>query len=254
MLYDKTLQKHIRCKVGDIAPYVLIPGDPGRAKRIAERFDEAEKIAENREYVVYTGYKDGVRLSVCSTGIGGPSAAIAVEELANLGAHTFIRVGSAGARREDIPIGSVVIVNAAVREEGTSHEYLPSIYPAIADFHVTLALKEVAEEKLKDEKFFIGVSLTRDAYYMQNNELNNILLNTDVVVSEMECATVFIVGSKRRLRVGAIVGTDSNILLKKQLTLDEKERLFYQAEKKVIDIAIDALVNLSKKENDNPAV
>ncbi|MBZ4688671.1 MAG: uridine phosphorylase [Clostridia bacterium] len=247
MLYDKTLQKHIRCKSGDVAPYVLIPGDPGRARRIAERFDKFEKISENREYVVYTGFKNGVRLSVCSTGIGGPSAAIAIEELARLGAHTFLRVGSAGGRRTDIPVGSVVIVNAAVRGDGTSHEYLPAIYPAVANIEVTMALMQAADEHLKDEKYFIGASYTRDAYYMQNQELNELLLNTDVVVSEMECATAFIVGSKRRLRVGAIVGTDSNIFVKNQLTLEEKDKLFSRAENKAIDIAISALIRLVKR-------
>ncbi|MTI67199.1 MAG: nucleoside phosphorylase [Firmicutes bacterium] len=248
MTYDKTLQKHIRCKKGDVAPYVLIPGDPGRAKRIAEKFDSYEKISENREYVVYTGTKDGEKLSVCSTGIGGPSASIAVEELAKVGAHTFIRVGSAGGRGEDIPVGSVVLVNSAVRGDGTSHEYLPEIYPAVANMDVTMALMNAAGNYLKDEKYYIGGSYTRDAYYMQNEELNNILLNTDVVVSEMECSTVFIVGSKRNLRVGAIVGTDSNIIKKKQLTLKQKDELYWKAETKTIDIAIDALVNMSKEE------
>lgn len=246
MAYDKTLQKHIRCKEGDVAPYVLIPGDPQRAKRIADTFDTMEKIAENREYVVYTGHKDGVRMSVCSTGIGGPSAAIAIEELAKVGAHTFIRVGSAGGRREDIPVGSVVIVNAAVRGDGTSMEYLPEIYPAIADFDVTTALMQSANEILKDEKHYVGTSFTRDAYYMQNQRLNELLMDTDVAVSEMECATAFIVGSKRRLRVGALVGTDSNIVKKKQLTLEEKDRLYMQAEKNTIAIAVNAIVNMSK--------
>ncbi|WP_186430598.1 nucleoside phosphorylase [Clostridium sp. BSD9I1] len=244
MNYDITLQKHIRCKQGDVAPYVLIPGDPGRARRIAETFDAVEKIAENREYVVYTGEKDGVRLTVCSTGIGGPSTAIAMEELAKIGCHTFIRVGSAGGRREDLKIGSSVIVNAAVRAEGTSKVYLPEIYPAIANFDVTLALREAACE-LKEE-VFMGTSLTRDAYYMQDTELNEKLSNTDVAVSEMECATAFIVGSKRGYRVGAIVGTDSNILQKNQLTLEEKDKLYNEVEKKIIKIAVRALVNLAK--------
>lgn len=247
MNYDMTLQKHIRCKEGDVAPYVLIPGDPGRAKRIAETFDTMEKIAENREYVVYTGEKDGVRLTVCSTGIGGPSTAIAMEELAKLGCHTFIRVGSAGGRREDLKIGSSVIVNAAVRAEGTSKVYLPEIYPAIANFDVTLALREAAHE-LKEE-VFMGTSLTRDAYYMQDTELNEKLSNTDVAVSEMECATTFIVGSKRGLKVGAIVGTDSNILQKNQLTLEEKDKLYSEVEKRIIKIAVKALVNLASRES-----
>lgn len=248
MAYDKTLQKHIRCKEGDVAKYVIIPGDPARAGRIAERLDEVEKISQNREYVVYTGMKDGVRISVCSTGIGGPSTAIAIEELAKIGADTFLRVGSAGGRREDIPVGSVVVVNAAVRGEGTSKEYLPAIYPAVANLDVTNALIEASKEYLGDEEVYVGPSFTRDAYYMQNHELNQALLDTDVAVSEMECATVFIVGSKRRLRTGAIVGTDSNIIKKHQLTLEEKDKLYWAAEKKTIDIAINAVVKLAKSE------
>lgn len=245
MVYDKTLQKHIRCKKGEVAEYVLIPGDPGRAKRIAEKFDTYEKIAENREYVVYTGMKDGVRLTVCSTGIGGASTAIAMEELARLGSRTFIRVGSAGGRKEKIPVGSVVVVNAAVRGEGTSKEYLPAIYPAVADFDVTNALFSAAKEYLKEEECFIGTSLTRDAYYRQNAALNEELKDTDVAVSEMECATVFIVAAKLGLKAGAIVGTDSNITVKHQFTLEEKDKLYMEAEKKTIDIALRAIVKLA---------
>lgn len=246
MVYDETLQKHIRCKIGDVAEYVLIPGDPARAKRIAERFDSYEKIAENREYVVYTGIKDGVKLSVCSTGIGGASTAIAMEELSRLGAHTFIRVGSAGGRRENIPVGGVVVVNAAVRGEGTSKEYLPDIYPAVADLDITNSLLEAGREYLKEEECYVGMSLTRDAYYMQNQSLNEQLMNTQVAVSEMECATVFIVAAKRGLKAGAIVGTDSNIIKKHQLTLEEKDKLYWEAEKKTINIAVNAIVKLAK--------
>lgn len=247
MTYDKTLQKHIRCKKGDIAKYVLIPGDPGRAKRIAAHFDKVEKIAENREYIVFTGEKDGVRLSVCSTGIGGPSAAIAVEELARLGADTFIRVGSAGGRKEEMPVGSVAIINSAYRGEGTSFEYLAPNYPAVADDQITDALKKAAEKM--EEDFYVGGSYTRDAYYMQNEKLNQELLNTQMIVSEMECATLFIVAAKRNLKAGAVVGTDSNIIKKKQFSLEEKDRLFKEAETKSIKIAIQALVDLAKEDN-----
>lgn len=248
MTYDITLQKHIRCKIGDVAEYVLIPGDPARALKIAQRFDSFEKISENREYTVYTGIKEGVRISVCSTGIGGASTAIALEELSRIGAHTFIRVGSAGGRKEHIPVGSVVIVNAAIRGEGTSKEYLPIMYPAVADINVTNALMGASKDYLKNENFFVGMSFTRDAYYVQNKELNEIFMDTDATVSEMECATVFIVGSKRRLRTGAIVGTDSNIFLKQQLNLEEKDRLYSEAETKTVDIAISAIIKLAKEE------
>ncbi|MEW5718185.1 MAG: nucleoside phosphorylase, partial [Chloroflexota bacterium] len=107
------IQKHIRCKPGDVARYVLVPGDPGRVKRIAEQMDEAHLVAENREYVVYTGATQDVPVSVCSTGIGGPAASIAIEELVKVGAQVFIRVGSAGGRQDDIAIGTPVIITAA---------------------------------------------------------------------------------------------------------------------------------------------
>ena len=246
MVYDTTLQKHIRCKQGDLAEYALIPGDPARAERIARRFDNFEKVSENREYVLFTGMKDGVRISVCSTGIGGPSTAIAMEEMARIGVHTFIRVGSAGGRKENIPVGSVVVVNAAIKGDGTSIAYLPSIYPAVATVEVTNALMQSSREILNDEQFFTGVSFTRDAYYVQNQQLNEIFKNTEAAVSEMECATVFTVGAVRGLRTGAIVGTDSNIFLKNQLTLEEKDRLYHEAEQNTIAIAIGAIIKLAK--------
>ena len=249
MTNDLTLQKHIRCKKGDIAEYVFIPGDPARAGRIAKGFDSFEKVSENREYVVYTGIKDGIKLSVCSTGIGGPSTAIALEEMARIGAHTFVRVGSAGARKEDIDVGSVVVVNAAVRGDGTSREYLPDIYPAVANLDVTNALIQASNEYLGQGKYHVGISFSRDAYYEPNQALNQILQDTEVAVAEMECATVFIVGSKRGLRTGAIMGTDSNILKKVQLTLEEKDRLYFEAEKKTIEIAINAMVKLAKSDS-----
>jgi uridine phosphorylase len=248
--YDPTLQKHIRCRQGDVAEYVMIPGDPARARRIAEQFDSFEKVSENREYVVYTGVKDGVRLSVCSTGIGGPSTAIAIEELARIGAHTFVRVGSAGGRKENIPVGSVVVVNAAIKGDGTSNAYLPGIYPAVATVQVTQALLEAARETLNGEPCFTGVSFTRDAYYVQNRELNETFKETEAAVSEMECATVFTVGALRGLRTGAVVGTDSNIFLAKQLTLEEKDALYQQAERKTIAIAIAALLRLARAGRD----
>ena len=138
------LMKHIRCTAGDIAPYVLIPGDPARAGRIAERLTDARLVAQNREYTVYTGAYEGVPVSVCSTGIGGPSTAIAMEELSRCGAETFIRVGSAGARRDGIDIGEPVIVSGAIRAGGTAQAYLPLSFPAVADIGVLNALTEAA--------------------------------------------------------------------------------------------------------------
>ncbi len=243
---QQEMQKHIRCREGDVARYVLIPGDPARAHRIAKHLDKVRLVAENREYTVYTGEKDGVSISVCSTGIGGPSTAIAMEELARVGADTFIRVGSAGARHDTIAIGDAVIVHSAVRAGGTARVYLPDIYPAAASFDVTCALVQAAQTL--GIRAHVGTSLSRDAYYQQDEAFNDTLRGVkDLLVSEMECDTVYVVGAKRGLRTGAVVGTDSNRYLPVQPTLEEKERLYMQAEKSTIAIAIQAILLMERE-------
>jgi len=238
------VQKHIRCRYGDVGKYVLIPGDQDRAKKIAERFDNIKEINKNRGYLIYTGTVNSVPVSVCSTGIGGPSASIAIEELANVGGEYFIRVGSAGGRQKNIPIGSIVIATSAYRGEGTSQAYAPLGFPAIADIEVINALVEAAKYLHYD--YFLGTVFTRDAYYVQNKQLNQLLTDYGVVASEQECSPAFILGSVRKLRVGAILATDSNIWLEKQPTLKEKEMIFKIGEKKAIDIAIEAMKILIK--------
>ena len=238
------IQRHVRARTGEVAPYVLIPGDPGRAERIAQRFAGAREVARNREFVRFTGETErGTPISVCSTGIGGPSASIAVEELARIGATHFIRVGSAGGRQPDVPIGSVVVVTAAYRGDGTSLDYMPLPYPAVADLDVTLALRAAAEEHL-GRRAYEGVAYTRDAFYRRDDGLNRLLTEAGVVAAEQECATVFVVGALRRVKVGAVLGTDSNIFLDPQPTREEKERLYQQVERQTIAIAIDAVDRL----------
>jgi len=239
------IQKHIRCRTGDVGKYVLIPGDPGRARKIADRLNNTKQISANREYVVFTGQIDSVNVSVCSTGIGGSSASIAVEELARIGAKYFIRVGSAGGRQEDMPIGSLVIATSAYRGEGTSQAYAPIALPAVADLKVTNALIEACN-RLRYQ-YYIGLVYTRDAYYIQDKELNQFLKGTGVVAAEQECATVFVLGTIRYLHVGAILATDSNIWLERQPSLSEKEELFSKGEKKAIDVALEAVKILIKK-------
>lgn len=234
------VQKHIRCVPGDVAPYVLLPGDPGRAGRIAQQMNGARLIAQNREYVVYTGSTGGVPVSVCSTGIGGPSASIALEELANIGADTFIRVGSAGGRQPQTPIGTPIILTAAYRGEGTSRAYLPPEFPAVANLAVTNALIAAARE-LEGDAYRVGIAFTRDAYYVQDQALNELLTASGVEAAEQEAAVLFIVGTCRHVRVGGIVATDSNIWLPAQPTLAEKEALFQQGERKAIAIALRAV-------------
>jgi uridine phosphorylase len=234
------LQRHVRARSGDVAPYVLLPGDPARAERIAGVFAESKLVARYREFTLFTGKTaQGSPISVCSTGVGGPSAAIAIEELARVGASHFIRVGSAGARQPEIPIGTVVIVTAAYRGEGTSSAYLPPPFPAVADFEVTRCLIEVARSRYED--VHSGIVFTRDAFYQQDQELNRQLTEAGVVASEMECSTLFIAGSVLHVRVGAVLGTDSNIWLEDQPSQAQKQELYMQAEPRAIDVAVRAV-------------
>lgn len=239
----EVVQRHLRAKTGDIAPYVLLPGDPGRAERIAEHFEDAQLIARNREYTLFTGKtKKGTPISVCSTGIGGPSASIAIEELVRIGGTHFIRVGSSGGRQPEIPIGSVVIATAAYRGEGTSLDYIPLPFPAVADIDVTLALREAA--KNLSIKAYEGIAYTRDAFYRRDAGLNQQLTDAGIMAAEQECATLFIVGTLLKVKVGAVLGTDSNIWLKEQPSQAEKEALYRQVERTIIEVAIEAVDGL----------
>ena len=131
-------QFHINCKAGEVGRYCLLPGDPGRCEKIARYFDDPVHVMTNREYVTYTGALLGEKVTVTSTGIGGPSAAIAMEELANIGADTFVRVGTCGGIKLEVTSGDIVVATGAVRMEGTSREYAPMEFPAVADYELSL--------------------------------------------------------------------------------------------------------------------
>lgn len=205
-------QYHIQLKPGDVGRYVILPGDPKRCEKIAKYFDVAKLVADSREYVTYSGYLDGVKVSVTSTGIGGPSAAIAMEELVRCGADTFIRVGTCGGMQDNVKGGDIIIANGAIRMEGTSKEYAPIEYPAVSDFQVLNALVKAAKE-LRNP-YHVGVVQCKDAFYGQHEpetkpvsyELMNkweAWLRCGCLGSEMESAALFIVGSYLRVRVGS---------------------------------------------------
>ena len=132
---EEGLQYHLQIRKGDVGKYVIMPGDPKRCARIASHFDDARLVADSREYITYTGYLDGEMVSVTSTGIGGPSASIAMEELVLCGAHTFIRVGTCGGMEMDVKGGDIVVATGAIRMEGTSREYAPIELSLIHIFH-----------------------------------------------------------------------------------------------------------------------
>ena len=205
-------QYHIGVGPEDIGKYVILPGDPKRCKKIAEHFENAQLVGDSREFVTYTGYLDGVKVSVTSTGIGGPSASIAMEELVACGAHTFIRIGTCGGMDTRITGGDVVIAQAAVRFEGTSKEYAPIEYPAVANIEIINALDK-ASKKLGVTSY-VGVVQCKDAFYGQHEPermpVSYELLNKweawkrmGCKASEMESAALFIAASHLRVRCGS---------------------------------------------------
>lgn len=206
------LQYHLQIRPGDVGRYVILPGDPKRCEKIAKHFEDAKLIADSREFVTYTGYLDGEKVSVTSTGIGGPSASIAMEELVQCGANTFIRVGTCGGIDLDVKGGDLIVATGAVRMEGTSREYAPIEYPAVADLEVANAL--AAACKSLGYRYHTGVVQCKDAFYGQHApelmpvsyELQNkweAWKRMGCLASEMESAALFIVGGHLGVRVGS---------------------------------------------------
>jgi uridine phosphorylase len=210
ILLKKSIQPHIMCGLGDVAKYVLVPGDPRRVDVIASFLDESCKVADYRGFVTCTGRKDGVGISVCSTGIGCPSAAIAVEELARIGAEVFIRVGTTGALQEDVHMGDIVVASAAVRADGTSRVYVPLEFPAVADFDVSAALLQAAK-KCKRKTHF-GVVLSTDVFYGNHEDLKR-WSKFGVLAVEMESSLIFTIAALKKLKAGSILAVDGNPLL-----------------------------------------
>ena len=213
------LQYHLQIRPGDVGRYVILPGDPKRCEKIAKHFEDAKLVADSREFVTYTGYLEGEKVSVTSTGIGGPSASIAMEELVQCGADTFVRVGTCGGIDLDVRGGDIVIATGAVRMEGTSKEYAPVEFPAVSDFHITNALVEAAEN-LKIP-YHVGVVECKDSFYGQHAPqtkpvgyelLNkwNAWVQCGCLASEMESAALFVVASYRKVRIGTVLLTMAN--------------------------------------------
>lgn len=250
---DASRQYHIQVAQGEVGRYVLLPGDPKRCEKIAKYFDDPVLVADNREYITYTGTIDGVKVSVTSTGIGGPSASIAMEELYKCGADTFIRIGTCGGMQTEVLSGDVVVATGAIRMEGTSREYAPMEFPAVADLTVTNALVDAAQTK--GVQYHAGVVQCKDAFYGQHEpELMPVsyeLLNKweawkklGCLASEMESAALFIVASKLGVRTGSCFLVVAN---------QEREKLglenpIVHDTDMAIQVAIEAIRNLIKKD------
>lgn len=246
------IQYHINMKDGDVGKYVILPGDPKRCKLIAEHFENSVLIADHREFVTYTGYIDGEKVSVTSTGIGGPSAAIALEELANIGADTFIRVGTSGGMDINVMGGDLVIASGAIRMEGTGREYAPMEFPAVANYEIINAL--VKASKNTGKKYHVGIVECKDSFYGQHEpetkpvsyELANkweAWLRLGALASEMESAALFIVGAYRKVRVGSILNVVAN-QERRRKGLDDPQCHDTEA---AIEVAVEAIKNLIKE-------
>jgi len=208
------LMHHIKCKVGDVGKYVLLPGDPGRVAKIAAYLQDAKHVQTNREYEVWTGYLDGEKVSVMSTGMGGPSAAIGLEELKMIGAHTFIRIGTCGGIDPDLEPGTLIIPTGAIRKDGTGKEYVPVEFPAVPNFELTCALKAAADKL--ENKSVLGIVECKDSYYGQHSPERmpakfELLQKWEAwkmagaVGSEMESSTLFVVASVLRVRCATVL-------------------------------------------------
>lgn len=235
---------HIHCKPGDVAPYVLVPGAPERVLKIKKRLEGARQIAFHREYRSISGEYKGTNVSALSSGIGGPSLSIAMEEMASLGYHTFIRVGTTGAIQETIHCGDLIIVQGAVRLDGTSKNYAPPEYPAFADLTVTLALIAAAETLGFD--YHLAVVATTDSFYVgqcrhgyksylpafQENLFSE-LQKMNVTNFDMESSPLFVISRLYGLRSGSICAVLINRTTGEYCPGDSEER--------AIDVALEAV-------------
>jgi uridine phosphorylase len=208
------LQYHVDLRAGDVGRYVFLPGDPGRCETIAQHFDDPRHVAQHREYNTYTGSLLGTPVSVTSTGIGGASSAIAIEELVRCGADTFIRVGTSGAMQEWLQPGDLGIISGAIRDEGTSLAYLPVEFPAVASLDVTLALREGARRT--GARAHIGIAQSKDSFYGQHEpgrmpiakrlqERWAAWMAGGAICSEMEAAPQYIVAATLGVRAGGLM-------------------------------------------------
>lgn len=246
-------QYHTNINSEDIGKYVILPGDPDRCEKIAKYFDNPHFVTRNREYTTYTGFLNGEKVSVTSTGIGGPSASIAMEELAAEGAHTFVRIGTCGGINMKVISGDCVVATGAIRNEGTSKEYAPIEYPAVADYNVVSALV-FACKKLK-MRYHCGVVQCKDSFYGQHNPermpVSYELLNKweawkklGVLASEMESAALYTVAATLNVRCATVLNVIWN-QERKVNNLMEEDCLDTE---KAVKVAIEAIKKLIEED------
>ena len=238
-------QPHLLVEPGDCHDIALIPGDPGRVDRIAEQCTNVEPLAENREYKLVNAEYEDTPLTICSTGIGCPSAAIAIEELNAVGVETVIRCGTTGALQSSIEIGDMVVATAAAKEEGTTKRYESAVYPAAPDYDVLSALVDAAEAN--DEDIHVGPIVSDDAFYAESEEYVDDWAAANLLAIEMEAAVVFSLARRKGMGAGAICTVDGNLVEGTQKGADGDEELPPKARNNVeraITITLEAATTL----------
>ena len=238
-------QPHLLVEAGDIHDLAIIPGDPDRVNRIAAMCEDVEGVADNREYRVVNATYEGRPLTICSTGIGCPSAAIAIEELHAVGVETVIRCGTTGALQADIEIGDMVVATGAAKEEGTTKRYESSVYPATPTYDVLSALVESAEAN--DEDVHVGPIVSDDAYYAESDAAVADWEAAGLLAVEMEAAAVFTLARRKGMAAGAICTVDGNLVEGTQKGADGETELPAKAKNNVeraIEITLSAATQL----------
>ena len=240
---------HLQIEPGQIGEFVIMPGDPGRCHLIAEHFENPQLIAQSREYITYTGKYKGLRVSVTSTGMGCPSAAIALEELIMSGAKHLARLGTTGALQKKINLGDIIIPTSAVRLEGTSVEYIPIEFPAVADIDIVDALIKAARGK--NQKSHIGIIMSHDAFYKGSVftdpdflKREQVWIDSNVLSVENESSALFTIGYLRKVKVGTILTVVANHLTRKVITDEEKINPIFH---RMTDICLEAFKNMEKE-------
>jgi uridine phosphorylase len=242
------VQYHLKMREGDVGEYVLLPGDRGRVKLMSAYLQDWKEVGNNREYLTITGYQDGIKVSVMSTGMGCPASAIAVEELANIGGQVFIRTGSTGALQPSIDVGDLVIATGAVKNEGTSRMYEPVEFPAVASPDVTDSLIEAARS-LKHElrfNYHVGIVATDDAFYAETPEFIQNLTRLGVLSMDMESSAIFAVSRLRGLRAGSIMAASENFARKSFLP-EQVPAALEEGWKKETQVALKAIELLDSR-------
>ncbi len=240
---EGNLQYHLRVRPGDVADYALLPGDPGRVLLIAEHLDDPKEVAHHREYRTITGSYHGIPVSATSTGIGCPSAAIAVEELFNVGVSHFIRVGSSAAYVPGIRTGDIVINTGAMRLDGTSSAYVDEGFPAVADHFLVRVLIDAANGLSIDRGFgvHVGIGASSDAFYAETPEFVENMMKHNIMNVEMEASAIFTIAHLRKAKAAMVCAVSYNYTAPDEIDYEGVNHPLIAGWHNAIDVALDGI-------------